>query len=82
MLLHTKVGDVTAVAGENFGLRQADGRAFFVGIAKKKFAGFDGRAGAGSWFLAHTFDAELRETVTIAEVLVCVGEGRDGFEIQ
>src|SRR5579885_1724015 len=81
MLFETQVGQVTAVARKNFGLRERR-QTFLIRIAKKKFPCFDRPRGAGGRGAIEAFNRDLRKTIAIAEVFVRVVEGRYGFEIQ
>src|SRR5262249_62066892 len=79
MRLQPPIGHVTAVAGQNFGLRQIDGRSEFVRITENEFARLERRVGAGRRHFASAFNDRLREPVTIAEVVVCIDEWWHGL---
>jgi hypothetical protein len=79
VLFHSQIGDIAAVARENFRLWQSGSRTFFVRIAKKKFSCFDRGARAGCRFNTRSLYDGLREPITVTEVFVRVIERRNSL---
>src|SRR5262245_2149938 len=82
MLLQPAIRHVTAVARENFGLRQISRRSGFIRVTEDEFTRLERGAGAGCRHLATVFNDGLRESITVAEVVVRIDEWRYGRQVE
>src|SRR4029079_19787216 len=82
MLVKSPLGQETAVARKNFGLRQWGSEAALVGISKKKLAGLERVAGARGRYVPDSLDGWRGQSVSIAKMLMRFSQGRDRLQVQ
>src|SRR5205807_1868358 len=82
VLLEAPVGQITAVTGQDFGLRQSRREAALVGITEEKLAGLECGTRARGRYVPDSLDSRRSQSISISEMFVRLSQRRDCFQVQ